>query len=89
MAPLPSFEDGHRRGHMLRLKPIDEADFGPFMENLLRSSAAEQIRTGRWTDKEGREAALVPEKPREATEQKGDSANRGLLWGDVYFFPGG
>jgi RimJ/RimL family protein N-acetyltransferase len=48
---------------MVRLKPMEAADYGPFMEKLLVSYAADHIRTGRWTEEEGlREARAEVEK---------------------------
>ena len=42
---------------MVRLAPMEAADFDPFLESLLRSYAASHIRTGRWTEQEGPQAA--------------------------------
>ncbi len=38
---------------MLRLVPMDESDFLPFMERLVQGYAEECIRAGRWTKEEG------------------------------------
>ncbi|HUJ77879.1 MAG TPA: GNAT family N-acetyltransferase [Thermoplasmata archaeon] len=38
---------------MVVLTPMDEADYEPFIENLVHEYAADHIRTGRWTAAEG------------------------------------
>jgi ribosomal protein S18 acetylase RimI-like enzyme len=38
---------------VLRLAPMDENDYGPFMERLVRVYAEENVRAGRWSKEEG------------------------------------
>lgn len=38
---------------MVRLVPMDPADFDPYLEKLVRTYAAEHIRAGRWSESEG------------------------------------
>jgi ribosomal protein S18 acetylase RimI-like enzyme len=42
---------------MVRLQPMEQSEFEPFIENLARSYARDHIRTGRWTEQEGPQAA--------------------------------
>ena len=38
---------------MVQLTPMDSAEFGPYMERLIKRYGSEHVRTGRWTEQEG------------------------------------
>lgn len=38
---------------MVRLGPMDSSDFEPFLDHLLRVYAEDNVRAGRWTEKDG------------------------------------
>jgi ribosomal protein S18 acetylase RimI-like enzyme len=38
---------------MLRLVPMDSADFGPYLDRLIQRYAEDGVRAGRWDSKEG------------------------------------
>jgi ribosomal protein S18 acetylase RimI-like enzyme len=62
---------------MIRLEPMTEGEYGPFLENLLVEYAADHVRGGRWT---------AAEAPAMARAEVGHLLPAGLASPNHYFF---